>query len=61
MERSSVEPRPSKSRDGIPAPLSPRGVNLSVEAGRSRAHLYPMTLAYVTGGLGLVLWSLPLA
>ena len=49
------QPRPSKSRDGMPAPLPPRGVNLAVEARRSRFHLYPTTLAYGVGGVALLL------
>jgi sterol desaturase/sphingolipid hydroxylase (fatty acid hydroxylase superfamily) len=48
-------PRPSKSRDGMPAPVSPRGVNLAAEARRSRLGLYPTTLAYGAAGVALVL------
>ena len=45
--------RPSKSRDGLPAPLSPRGVDLRLEAHRSGEHLLPSALAYGVGGLAL--------
>jgi sterol desaturase/sphingolipid hydroxylase (fatty acid hydroxylase superfamily) len=48
----------SKSRAGIPAPESPRGVDLALEARRGRRRLYPVSLVYSTSSLAVLLLAL---
>ena len=48
----------SKSLNGLPNPGFPRGVDLRVEAQRSRRRLYPVTMLYSVYSLGVLLAAL---
>jgi sterol desaturase/sphingolipid hydroxylase (fatty acid hydroxylase superfamily) len=51
-------PRVSKSLSGLPNPRFPEGVDLKVEARRSRRRLYPVTLLYSAYSLGVLAFAL---
>jgi hypothetical protein len=48
----------SKSKHGLPAARFPQGVDLAVEARKSRRRLYPVTLVYTAFAQLVLLWAL---